>query len=166
MKKLMTIALLLIAMTASAQGVWEKSVTEADELKGQEASEVYIYSQPGMGSFIFWGLDEYQFRLVSEESQFDIQYSSSYSGVNVYVGLYDGNDRLTEKFSMWLDREDNRANRFVKTRNAGGMFNPVGQKGKVKKIFKHLTSGKGYVRIVCPRYNNTDFDIEITQMSE
>ena len=72
---------------------------------------------------------------------------------------------LTTLFKQ-LDREDNRANRFVKTRNAGGMFNPVGQKGKVKKIFKHLTSGKGYVRIVCPRYNNTDFDIKITQLSE
>ena len=166
MKKLMTIALMVVAMTASAQGKWEKSVIEADELKGQEESVAYSYNQPGTGMFVVWGFDTYQFRLVSEERQFDIesgynQFAGSYSGIKVLVGLYDDNDKLIEKFTMWLDKEDSRANRFVKTRNAGGMSNPVGQKGKVKKIFKQLQSGKGYVRMVCARYNATDFDLKI-----
>ena len=166
MKKLMTIALMVVAMTASAQGKWEKSVIEADELKGQEASVAYVYTQPGTGSFIMWGFDIFQYRLTSDEHQFDIesgynQFAGSYSGIKVLVGLYDDNDKLLEKFTMWLDKEDNRANHFVKTRNAGGMSNPVGQKGKVKKIFKHLQSGKGYVRMVCPRFNTTDFDLKI-----
>ena len=63
---------------------------------------------------------------------------------------------------MWLDKEDNRANRFLRTRNAGTMANPVGQKGKVKKIFKALKTGSDLkVRIVAPRYNTTDFDITL-----
>ena len=167
MNRIMTILMLLSAvLTVSAQGKWEKSVIEADELKGQEETVAYSYTQPGTGMFVVWGFETFQFRLISEERQFDIesgynQFAGSYSGINVFVGLYNDNDKLIEKFTMWLDKEDNRANRFVKTRDAGGMSNPVGQKGKVKKIFKHLQSGKGYVRMVCARYNTTDFDLKI-----
>jgi hypothetical protein len=67
---------------------------------------------------------------------------------------------------MWLDRSENKANRVVKTRNAGGMSNPVGQKGKVKKIFKALQSDKGYVRIVAERFQTTDFDMKIIPYSK
>ena len=166
-KKVMTIVLLLlVCLTACAQGSWRKSVIEADELKGQEASVAYLFNQPEMGTFVFWGFNEFQFRLISEESQFDVTYSSSSTGIMVHVGLYDENDRLTDKFDMWLDRESSRANRFVRTRDAGGMMNPIGQKGKVKKIFNHLRGGKGYVRIVTERYNNTDFDLKILPFSE
>ena len=66
-----------------------------------------------------------------------------------------------EKFKLWLDKESNTRNQVLRTRNAGTMANPVGQKGKVKKIFKTLLSGSGYVRIVAERYHPTDFDMKI-----
>lgn len=172
-KVLFTFIMVLATQFAYAQatenlGSWEHTRTEADELKGQEASDVLIYTVAGMGDFVCWGFEEFQFRLVSSEAQFDIDagygsYVGSYAGVNIYVGIYTKEGKLVEKFKMWLDREDNRANRFVRTRNAGTMSNPVGQKGKVKKIFKALKSGSDQkVRIVAPRYNTTDFDITLT----
>ena len=150
---------------------WVITKQEADELKGNEAYTSYMYNQPGEGSFVFWGFEEYQFRIISENGVFNYesgynQYSGSYSGESITVGLYDDNDKLIEKFNMWLDRDKSKGGNFLNTRNAGGMSNPVGQKGKVKKIFKHLQGNSGYVRIVAARYNHADFDIKIPPVKE
>ena len=167
-----TIALMMaIAMSAQGEGKWLKQESEADELKGSTGGSYYTYTVPGVGGFMFYGFDTYQFYLLSDGVQFNIetgynQFSGSYAGVSVLVGIYDGDGHLTEKFSMWLDRVDNMGNYAVKTRNAGGMSNPVGQKGKVKKILKALRSDSGYVRIVAERFQRTDFDIKIPPYTE
>lgn len=155
-----------VSAAKGLEGKWQKVSVEADELKGIEGGTSYIYTVPKMGSFVFWDFDQFQYRLVSDEAQFDIEsgwgkYTGRYSGIKVNVGIYNDSNILIDKFEMWLDKEDNRANRFVRTRDAGGMSNPVGQKGKVRKIFNALKSGSGYVRIVAARYNTTDFDIRI-----
>jgi hypothetical protein len=157
--------------TSSDNAGWVITKQEADELKGNEAYTSYMYNQPGEGSFVFWGFEEYQFRIISENGVFNYesgynQYSGSYSGESITVGLYDDNDKLIEKFNMWLDRDKSKGGNFLNTRNAGGMSNPVGQKGKVKKIFKHLQGNSGYVRIVAARYNHADFDIKIPPVKE
>ena len=157
--------------TSSGNAGWVITKQEADELKGNEAYTSYMYNQPGEGSFVFWGFEEYQFRIISENGVFNYesgynQYSGSYSGESVTVGLYDGNDKLIEKFNMWLDRDKSKSGTFLNTRNAGTMSNPIGQKGKVKKIFKHLQGNCGYVRIVAERYNHSDFDIKIPPIKE
>lgn len=157
--------------TSSGNAGWVITKQEADELKGNEAYTSYMYNQPGEGSFVFWGFEEYQFRIISENGVFNYEsgynkYSGSYSGESITVGLYDDNDKLIEKFNMWLDRDKSKGGNFLNTRNAGGMMNPVGQKGKVKKIFKHLQGNSGYVRIVAARYNHADFDIKIPPVKE
>ena len=157
--------------TSSGNAGWVITKQEADELKGNEAYTSYMYNQPGEGSFVFWGFEEYQFRIISENGVFNYesgynQYSGSYSGESITVGLYDDNDKLIEKFNMWLDRDKSKGGNFLNTRNAGSMSNPVGQKGKVKKIFKHLQGNSGYVRIVAARYNHADFDIKIPPVKE
>jgi hypothetical protein len=174
MKKIATITImLLVAITMSAQmeGKWLKKQSEADELKGSSGGTYYSYVVPGLGAFVIFDFNTYQYFLLSEKEQFNIetgynQFAGSYAGITVLVGIYDENNKLTEKFKMWLDRSENKANRVVKTRNAGGMSNPVGQKGKVKKIFKALQSDKGYVRIVAERFHSTDFDIKIPPYKE
>jgi len=160
-----------VKKSISGEGGWQITKQDADELKGNEAYISYMYNQPGMGSFVFWGFEEYQFRIISDNGVFNYEsgynrYSGSYSGESVTVGLYDGNDKLIEKFNMWLDRDKSKSGTFLNTRNAGTMSNPVGQKGKVKKIFKHLQGNSGYVRIVAARYNHTDFDIKIPPVKE
>ena len=174
MKKIVTITIALmmaIAMSAQGEGKWLKQESEADELKGSTGGSYYTYTVTGVGGFMFYGFETYQFCLLSDGVQFNIetgynQFSGSYAGVSVLVGIYDGDGHLTEKFSMWLDRVDNMGNYAVKTRNAGGMSNPVGQKGKVKKILKALRSDSGYVRIVAERFQRTDFDIKIPPYTE
>ena len=168
MKKIafMLVAMLAVACTAQAQGTWKKTVTEADELKDEVASDVFVYNVDGMGQFVLWNWDEYQFRLISDNEQFNIDsgYSSitgGYAGLQVLVGIYNNDGKMIEKFKLWLDKESNTRNQVLRTRNAGTMANPVGQKGKVKKIFKTLLSGSGYVRIVAERYHATDFDMKI-----
>lgn len=161
----------LVESPISSKGGWQITKQEADELKGNEAYSSYMYNQPGMGSFVFWGFEEFQFRIISDNGVFNYesgynQYSGSYSGESITVGLYDGNDKLIEKFNMWLDRDKSKGGTFLNTRNAGSMSNPVGQKGKVKRIFKHLQGNSGYVRIVAARYNHADFDIKIPPVKE
>ena len=160
-----------VQTSKSIKDGWQITKQEADELKGNEAYSSYVYNQPGVGSFVFWGFDEYQFRIISSNGVFNYEsgynrYSGSYSGESITVGLYDGNDKLIEKFNMWLDRDTSKGGTFLNTRNAGTMSNPVGQKGKVKKIFKHLQGDSGYVRIVAERYNHSDFDIKIPPVKQ
>ena len=56
-KVLFTFILMLATQFVYAQatenlGSWERTKTEADELKGQEASDVLIYTVAGMGDFV------------------------------------------------------------------------------------------------------------------
>lgn len=166
MKKVLLLLLLCMPMIAASQGTWEKITLEADELKGQQGGDVMIYTDAAVGSFVFWNWDEYQFRLTSDHAQFNINVSNGHTGLLVFVGIYNDNGDLTDKFQMWLDREDNHGNTFLRTRNAGVMSNPVGQKKKVKKIFNALKSDRGYIRIVAERYNTSDFDLKITPFKE
>ena len=167
-----TIALMMaIAMSAQVEGVWEKHESKADELRGSSGGTYYSYIVPGLGGFMIYGFDTYQYFLISDSGQFNIDagystYGGAYAGISVLVGIYDENDKLTDKFTMWLDRVDNKGNCIVRTRDAGGMANPVGQKGKVKKILKALQSGGCYVRIVAERFQRTDFDIKIPPYKE
>ena len=167
-----TIALMMaIAMSAQGEGVWEKHESKADELRGSSGGTYYSYIVPGLGGFMIYGFDTYQYFLISDSGQFNIdagysRYGGDYAGISVLVGIYDENDKLTDKFTMWLDRVDNKGNMIVRTRNAGGMMNPVGQKGKVKKILKALQSDGGYVRIIAERFQRTDFDIKILPYKE
>jgi len=169
MKRIMTITIALmmaIATSAQEEGTWQRHESKTDELKGLSGKTYYTYTVPGVGGFMFYGFDTYLFCLLSDGVQFNIetgysQFAGSYAGVTVLVGIYDDDGQLKEKFKMWLDRVDNMGNYAVKTRNAGGMSNPVGQKGKVKKILKALQSDGGYVRIVAERFQRTDFDLKI-----
>lgn len=167
-----TIALLMaIATSAQEEGTWQKHESKADELKGSTGGTYYTYVVPGIGGFMIYGFDTYQYFLISDSGQFNIdagysQFAGSYAGVIVLVGIYDEEGQLKEKFKMWLDRVDNKGNCIVRTRDAGGMSNPVGQKGKVKKIFKALQSGGGYVRIIAERFQRTDFDLKIPPFKE
>ena len=144
-----------------AQGEWAVDHVKADELKGQAEETAYVYKVDGMGAFVCWGFDKYQFRLWSSEAQFDIDSAGGRSGVVVTVGIYNDNDELAEKFEMWLDKESNSGNRYVRTRDAGTMNNPVGQKGKVKKIMNVLNGGKCYVRILADRFETEGLDMRI-----
>ena len=165
MKKMLTIMAVAISMMAQAEGNWQVVTQEADELKGVEAGTVYIYEDSVMGSFVLWNWDTPQFRIVSAR-QLSIetgwtQYVGNFSGVNMLVGIYTADGKMEEKFTMWLDTEKDRGHRFERTRDAGSLRTPIGQKKHVKKIFEALQTPGKYVRFVCERYNDTDFDLKV-----
>lgn len=168
MKRRIIILTAMVAMAINAvaqQGKWSVQQSEGDELKGIPPTTTYNYIQEGAGAFTFWGYDIQQFALFSLQSQFNTKVSGEYIGMTILVGIYDNEGKMTDKFTMWLDKDTSRRG-VIRTRNAKKMFTPVGQEKNIKKIFTAMKSGKGYVRIVAERYNDTDFDIKIPPYKE
>lgn len=158
MKKLMTIALVLLAgLTASAQGKWTVSHREADELKGEKAQDVYIYEAAGIGSLVVWDWESPDFRLISEKGMFRKMVSGGNIYVPVTVGFYDENGKLEKRFTINLYEELNHSGRYIATAD----FYMLGRKD-IKKTMARLKSGKGYVRMLAMLYNQSDFDLKVT----
>lgn len=175
MKKLLTIALLLVGMTASAQkdstttaivqvaqeGMWSTGMNEADELKGIKASPYYCYDMEGMGSFILWNFDDWNFKIITEKGMFDVwhnKYGNYY--VKVIMGLYTLDGKLIEKFdnTIQADHTDGKSAWI----NKNWLYYPSHRK-KLRKMMRALKSGDGYIRIVCPRKGMPDFDMKVTK---
>ena len=173
MKKLLLTFILALSCTlgvmAQTEGKWHVLQVEPDELKDEPGGLSYVYEVENVGWFIVREWDKYQF-MISSFHPFAAEHVSdlvsSYDGELVLVGIYDENGKLTEKFEMWLDLVRDSGYKDLRTRDAGFMNNPVGQKKKVRKIFEALRSGVGYVRIVAPRYDKSDFDIKILAFQE
>ena len=171
-KLLLTVVFALsctMGMMAQTEGKWHVLQVEPDELKDEPGGLSYVYEVENVGWFIVREWDKYQF-MISSFHPFATEHVSdlvsSYNGELVLVGIYDANGKLKEKFEMWLDLVRDSGYKDLRTRNAGSMSNPVGQKKKVRKIFEALRSGVGYVRIVAPRYDKSDFDIKILAFQE
>lgn len=160
------IVLFLIGITIQAQdGQWQVIHKDADELTGEKENNVFIYNDSKMGSLVIWDWNTFQFRLCTDDGIFNYT-GGSYLGCTVLVGLYDDEGKMKKKITMWLDLDRMANGRYIRTRDAGTMSNPVGQKGKVKDIFDYLQHGSGYVRFVAERYNNTKFDLIVPVYKE
>lgn len=168
MKKLMTIALMLLAgLTASAQGTWTTGMTEGDELKGTKPKPYYYYEVPGMGEFVSWTWEDANFRLISEYPFEAWERTVVYANgnqvrtgecfVNVTAGLYSKDGKLEKKYDLEMYVEDNSSNKQIKT--YGYM---VMGRGKLRKIISKIRSGEGYVRFVAGRRGMSDFDLIVT----
>lgn len=158
MKKLLSIVLLLLAvMTASAQGTWSVSHREADPMKGEESKDVYIYKDAGVGSVVVWDWGKADFRLITDKGMFRTRVSSGSVFVLVKVGFYDEQGNMEEMVTVNLLPEDNQMNKYIATAD----YYMFGRKD-IRKIIKHLKSGKGYVRFLVERFNDTEFDLKVT----
>ena len=155
MKKLLVLLMLLVAIAAQAQGEWREVKVEADELRGIKEGTSYIFTEPGVGSLVVWDWNDPHIRIVSDNGIFNI---NSGGWLEVLVGFYDESGKMTDKMNIWFGKEDGSGYGYART--------PSVQKKKVGKILKTLQSGKGYVRIVAPRYDKTDFDLKIPVYKE
>lgn len=161
MKKLFTIAMFLLAgLTVSAQkGTWTTGYNEADELKGLEGGPYYLYEQEGMGSFVLWDWNDWAFKITTDNGTFDLWHNDyGLYWVNFTIGLYDKDGNLVTKFSDQLEAD------HIKGKTAWmnkKWVHYIYNKNKLKKMFKALKSGNGYVRIFCKRRNAEDFDLKI-----
>lgn len=164
MKKLMTIALLLsLCMTAGAQGKWSTTNYAADELKGQRAYTAYTYEKPGVGTYVSWGWKNPDFRLITENGIFDeslcYEWYGSFHAVRVLVGIYDAQGNLQEKFYVQMYKESSGLGDKIH-------LSAVKKQQKLgKKIAKALSEGDGFVRFVCARYSQSEFDLIVPHYS-
>ena len=160
MKKLLVIALLLsVGLMANAQGGgWRITHREADPMKGQTEQDVYIYDVLGMGTLVVWDWNEPDFRLITEKGFFKFSTYGPYTTVGVKVGFFDDNDNMEKMVYLTLSVEPNHNWKYITT--------DIWGRKKIKKILSRLRSGKGYVRFVAQRYDDSDFDMKVEPYNE
>lgn len=161
MKKLLAVVIFLFeGLTIIAQGTWSTGMNEADELKGFLGGPYYRYDVEGMGSFILWDWEDWKFRIITDKGTFDVQSGSIGKYVSYSMGLYTLDGQLTDKFENWIEADNTSYNTATVNTKWWYAHSP---KKKIKKMLQALKSGEGYVRIVCKRYNEQDFDLKITK---
>ena len=165
MKKLLTIVMLLLAwLTAGAQGRWTATDFPADELQGTKAYTAYQYKCPGVGAYVSWGWDEPDFRLITENGifseQVNYEWYGSFRGCSVLVGIYSAGGELQEKFYVQMYRESTGIGNKIH------LSTMKKQKKLARKISKALSEGDGYVRFICPRYSDADFELVVPHYSK
>lgn len=158
MKKLLTITMLLIiGLTANAQGKWTATRYAADELTGQGAYTAYNYTVPGKGSYVSWGWDDPDFRLITEKGIFEesvcYAWYGQYRAVRVLVGIYNTQGELQEKFYVEMYKEKSSLGDKIH------LSSMKKQRKMAKKIAKVLSGDNGFVRFICARYGQSDFEI-------
>lgn len=158
MKKLLTITmLLLMGLTAGAQGKWTATRFAADELTGQGAYTAYQYNEPGKGSYISWGWDDPDFRLITEKGIFQesvcYAWFGQYKAVRVLVGIYNTQGELQEKFYIEMYKESSSLGDKIH------LSSMKKERKKAMKIAETLSGNNGAVRFICSRYSQSDFDI-------
>lgn len=145
MKHLLTLILLTLSMTATAQ--WEKLYHPADELLKTNAYYSYSYTNPSVGAIVYWSSSPF-FRIQTFNGSFD--FDSKHREQLAVVGLYDENDRLVKRYDLRL------------TVKEGAQMAEANGRGKCTKIIDFLENRKGYVRIVASIYANVSrFDLRI-----
>ena len=183
MKKQLTIAmLLLVGLAASAQGIWTTVKTPADELKGEKGGTHYKYSVEGLGEIEIYDWNDWLFKVTTYDGGFNFDeiktkqvYNSNLSvrtvplstpkyKCNVLMGLYDNNEALKEKIELEMEVDQHQKCQNLTINKSWYFYPQTGR--KVKKLFKSMREGKGYLRIVANRKEMPDFDIKITPYSQ
>lgn len=159
MKKLLTIVLLFIGLTVSAQGVWITGVTEADDLKGIPERTYYQYDVEGIGSFILFDWDDWAFHIFTDKGLFDVQTENSGS-LPIVMGLYTPDGQLIEKLETTIAANYTTRTSAWVNKDWWYLHSP---KKKIKTMLQALKTGGGYVRILCKRKDMQDFDLKITK---
>lgn len=170
MKKVLLLMMLMVAMTASAQGTWSTVDVPADELKGEKGGTHYNYSVEGVGAIDItdWKKD----RIVITTYDGIFEYSKNevvnkVTGMNkvvyvskVLIGLYNSEGVLQEKIDgeSYFDEENPKSLLIV-----GRTFSQTRQ---IKRMLKAVQSESGYLRVVCKRKGMSDFDIKATPYSQ
>lgn len=145
--------LLLCAFALNAHaGEWRVHHEKADELIGNEAYDVYTYTSDKKA--FGYTTVENMVNLVYLGCVFDCDYSTRYGcfGENVIIGLYNANNELIEKTTVFMTASDKMDSLYLYEYGKGNGWNA--------KIINHLKT-KGYVRVVAQTYSCENFDLRI-----
>ncbi len=155
MKKLYLLSLLsLLPLLVSAQ-IWSQIKTDADELKGTQASSRHFIEIPGEGAVVLD--DNYDlFGFVSFNGIFDYKpYEYDFNVATGIFGMYDESGKLVEKKEIMVSVHDDPTSasadsRITILRNSG-----------IRQVASWIRNNKGSVRIIIPRYGKSDFDVTV-----
>lgn len=165
MKKLLSIILLLVGLTASAQGTWTEHKTDGDELKEIPAGVYAKYTVDTLGYVIIRNFDDWNFEIETFEGSFCGDFTTSSGGwkvpyIEVRMGLYDANGKLIDKTFKNIEADYN--NNFRSAHTSEHWITMPQERAKFKKMIKGMYDGDGYVRILVKRMNMPDWDMKIT----
>lgn len=161
MKKLLTIALLLLAgLTASAQnGKWTAGVGEKDELRGQPGGRYFRYEVEGDGSFEIYDWNDWVFKITTAKGAFDVLHyrNGGERYMRVTIALYSLDNNLQVRVDTELEADASFRAGWI---NRQGLYYPSVKK-KLRKMIGALKSGTGYVRVLCERNNTPALDLKV-----
>lgn len=170
MRKLLTIALMLIGMTAYAQGVWKTVKVEADELKGVKGGESYQFTVDSIGFIEITDWKKDRITITTNEGVFEYSKQEVVNPVTrmnktvyvskILIGLYNSEGGLQEK----LDGESYFAEENPKSLLVVGRT--FSQTRIMKRMLKAVQSGEGYLRIISKRKGMPDFDLKTTPYNQ
>lgn len=152
MKKLLLFTLVLFTalfsiQTASAQH-WAQVKTEADELKGTRAQSAQYIKVPGEGmAFLNDKTDALTF--YTYIGTFDFEHHT-YNGSSGLCGIYDENGKLVYKCGINIAGSVEQLSIAVALKSSG-----------LSKVISWIRYKRGSVRIILPRFGDSDFDITV-----
>ena len=155
MRNLIKIAVAVLIMAAAVPRraqEWKFATLSADELLDTEAMDAAVYETDEYTCVI--SFTHSCLIVTSEKSVFDYRKREYY----VRIGLYDTTCNLVEKYKQFCYGDWPVNYKVFKFYNPNEFF---GRKRPrvVDKIIEWLASGAGYVRMVAPRFQETNLEI-------
>ena len=157
MKKLFILSLVLFSSLSALAQTWEQYKKEADELKGTPARSYHSINIPEQGIVMLYdnlkgfAFGTYEGIFNYEKHDYDLIV------VNGIVGMYDDAGKLIGKEEIMATvNDENPKQAFARSDNQF-LKNTSG----IKKVVSWIQNNKGSVRIVFPRYGESDFDVTI-----
>ena len=167
MQRILAIIIMTVLCGAiHAQSTWTTEKVEADELRGIEGGESYLYSVDSIGTIKIADWKKDRITITTNEGVFAYTKNQVNNPVTnmskvvyvskILIGLYDTKGVLQEKLDgeSYFDDDSPKSLLVV-----GRTFS---QSRQIKRMLKAVQSGDGCLRIVCKRKDMPDFDIKTT----
>lgn len=155
MKKIFLLSLVLLSPLLVSAQIWSQIKTDADELKGTQASSKHFIEIPGEGAVVLD--DNYDvFGFVTFKGIFDYKpYQYDFNVATGIFGMYDETGKLVDKREIMVSVHDDPTSasadiRITLLRNGG-----------IRPVASWIRNNKGSVRIIIPRYGQLDFDVTV-----
>ena len=157
MKNLFILSLVLFSSLSALAQTWEQYKTEADELKGTPARSYHSINIPGKGIVMLYD-DVKGFAIGTYEGIFNYEkHKFDLIVVNGIFGMYDETGKLVGKEEIMATVNDENPNQAFARSDNQFLKNTSG----IMKAVSWIQNNKGSLRIVFPRYGESDFDVTI-----
>ena len=159
MKKIILVLMAMVTIPMLAQ-TWGKKIIEGDNLKGTIDQVVSVYNE-GTKTFFFSTVKDNYFLVRTSESFFNFSSKTGERGnylVNGIIGQYDSEDKLLERIDILFEVDDNHGQTLHPNK-----YTQMGGNNlkRCKKVLDFIKNEKGYIRIILPLYNDSEFDLKI-----